>query len=298
MWFTFSLLTILAWGGSDLFSKKGTNPKDPYSHWRLVIIVGLVMGIHATGYILFTGMSYSPMGIIQYFPVSFMYILSMTLGYAGLRYIELSVSSPICNSSGAVTALLCFLVLGQRMSRVQFLAVLTICAGILLLSYFEKQEDDRQRQLRGEVVDRKLRIGFIAILFPILYCVIDGLGSFMDAYYLENLMSEAQANVSYEYTFLICAVLAWIYLVVVRKQKFNVLREKTFCAGALCETAGQFTYVYAIAANAIVAAPMIASYSIFSVLLSRIFLKEKLKGKQYLAILLVMIGIAILGADE
>ena len=30
--------------------------------------------------------------------------LSVTLGYVGLRYIELSISSPICNSSGHLVA--------------------------------------------------------------------------------------------------------------------------------------------------------------------------------------------------
>ena len=42
--------------------------------------------------------------IWTYLPVSVLYILSMTLGYVGLRYIELSISSPICNSSGALVA--------------------------------------------------------------------------------------------------------------------------------------------------------------------------------------------------
>ena len=45
---------------------------------------------------------------------------------------------------------------------------------------------------------------------------------------------------------------------------------------------------------AVVAAPMIASYSIVSVILSRVFLKEKLNKKQYAAVMLVMIGIAML----
>lgn len=297
MWFIFSLCSIVAWGGSDLFSKMGTNPKDKYSHWRVVIVVGLVMGLHATLYILITGFAYTPFSIIKYLPVSLMYILSMTFGYAGLRYIQLSVSSPICNSSGAVTALLVFFVLGQTMTHIQFLAVVVICLGILLLSYFEKMEDDAERKLRGEKADPKLTVGVIAILFPIIYCILDGMGSFLDAFYLEHIMSEAEANLSYEYTFLICACLVWCYLVLIRKQKFNILREKTFCVGAFCETAGQFTYVYAMSENAIVAAPMIASYSIFSVLLSRIFLKEKLSLKQYLAIALVMVGIAILGMD-
>lgn len=43
---------------------------------------------------------------------------------------------------------------------------------------------------------------------------------------------------------------------------------------------------------------MIASYSIFSVLLSRIFLKEKLNKWQYTAVAVVMVGIAVLGFAE
>lgn len=297
MWFAFSLITIFFWGGSDMFSKKGTNPADKYSHWRLVIMVGLVMGLHACCYLLFTGIEYSPLSIIRYFPVAFLYILAMVLGYAGLRYIELSVSSPICNSSGAVAAILCFLLLGQRMSSLQFFAVAVICGGILLLSILQRRIEGRERAAQGLKMPQKYVTGLLAILFPILYCFIDGVGSFMDAYYLENLMDEAEANLSYEFTFLIIAVISFIYLTRVRKQKFSLLGEKTFGAAALCETAGQFTYVYAMADNAIVAAPMIASYCIFSVLLSRIFLKEKLSRPQYAAILLVMVGIAILGLE-
>jgi drug/metabolite transporter (DMT)-like permease len=297
MWFIFSLITIFFWGGSDLFSKKGTDPADKYSHWRLVIMVGAAMGLHACCYIALTGVEYSPLSIILYLPVSFLYILAMVLGYAGLRYIELSVSSPICNSSGAVAALLCFLILGQRMGGRQFFAVALICGGILLLSYLQKRQERIFREQQGIAAPRKYMVGLIAILFPILYCFIDGLGSFMDAYYLQNLMSEAEANLSYEFTFLLIAIAGFIYLTRVRKQKFPLKSEKTFTLAALCETGGQFTYVYAMADNAIVAAPMIASYCIFSVLLSRIFLKEKLSHRQYAAILTVMVGIAILGLE-
>jgi len=295
MWFSLSLLTIIAWAGSDLFSKKGTRPDDRYSHLRLVIVVGTAMGIHALLYLLLTGMEYSPFSIIRYFPVSAMYILSMALGYAGLRYIELSVSSPICNSSGAVTAILCFFILKQTMEPLQVAGVVLICVGIVLLSVLEKMQDKTARPPAEEDPYRKYRVGAVAILFPILYCIIDGLGSFMDAWYLENLMSEDEANISYELTFAVCALISYLYLRVLKKQKFSYLKERDFCFGALCETAGQFTYVYAMGDNAIVAAPLISSYCIFSVLLSRIFLKEKLTTAQYLVIAMVMAGIVILG---
>ena len=68
-------------------------------------------------------------------------------------------------------------------------------------------------------------------------------------------------------------------------------------AAALCETAGQFAYVFAIGANAIVAAPMISSYCIMSLVWSRIFLKEKLSKAQYAVIAVAAVGIAILGME-
>lgn len=293
MWFTLSLCTIAAWGGSDLFSKKGTRRDDKLSHLRLVIAVGTVMFLHAVGYILITGVSYNPVSIIRYFPVSFMYLLSMILGYAGLRYIHLSVSSPICNSSGAVTAILCFFVLGQRMEAMQLVGVLLICLGILLLAILEKRQETALSK-PGEA-DRKYVKSAVAILFPILYCIIDGLGTFTDAWFLEYVMDEEQANLSYEFTFAVAALISYLYMRFRRKDIFSYRKEKTFCLAALCETAGQFTYIHALGENAIVAAPMIASYSIFSVLLSRIFLKEKLTKPQYGVIAMVMAGIAILG---
>lgn len=51
--------------------------------------------------------------------------------------------------------------------------------------------------------------------------------------------------------------------------------------------------------RAIIAAPLIASYSVVSVILSRIFLKEKLSTQHYIFVVIVLIGIALLGiADE
>lgn len=301
MWFLFAILTILAWSGADLFYKKGADPGDPYSHWRTVMMVGLVMGLHAIIYYgLICKEPFSFMNMVRYLPVSSMYILSMTLGYVGLRYIDLSVCSPISNSSGAVAALLCFLVLGQRMSVLQFCAVAAICIGILGLSMVEKKNADRERAEAGETVDKKYSVSAIAILFPILYCVIDGLGTFGDAFYLDGdnpIFTENQANMAYEMTFLLIAIFAMIYLVFVRRQKLFSSAVKPLTGAAILETAGQFVYVYAMSSNAIVAAPMIASFSIFSVLWSRIFLKEKLSRSQYAMILLVMIGIGILGVE-
>ncbi|MBR4875699.1 MAG: EamA family transporter, partial [Clostridia bacterium] len=56
-------------------------------------------------------------------------------------------------------------------------------------------------------------------------------------------------------------------------------------------------YVYALGANAIVAAPMISSYCVVSTLWSRLFLKEKLSKAQYAVLMVAFVGIAILGME-
>lgn len=301
MWFLFALLTTIAWGSADLFYKKGSDSNDKYSHIKTVIMVGLVMGIHGLWYMLSEGIQFSPFQLIYYFPVSLCYILSMTLGYIGLRYIELSISSPIQNSSGAVSAILLFLFFRQNLGLLEVLAIIIVSTGVFALAVLEKKKETEELALQNAEIDPKYQIGFLAIGFPILYCIIDGLGTFADGIYLDelSLISENDALLAYEFTFFICAVIAYLYYALIKKEKFSFIRERDKGFAAIFETIGQFFYVFAISENAIITAPLISAYSVISIILSRIFLKEKLTKKQYLIIFYVIIGIILLGiADE
>lgn len=302
MWFVFALVTLLSWGVADLFYKKGANEKDKYSHLKTSMMVGIVMGLHAICMLIFTDMNYDFTNILIYLPVSLMYILSMTIGYFGLRYLELSISSPIQNSSGAVTCLLCLIFLHQTLDTISAVAVICIFVGIFLLGVLEKS---KQKEFEN-VNNKKYKIGFVAFMVPIFYCIIDALGTFFDAYYLDSLEQtplinvtemtlENVANTSYELTFLICAILIFIFLKFIKKEKIIIKEQKDRVGAAIFETLGQFTYVYALSGSSVVAASMISAYSIVSIILSRIFLKEALNKKQYAVIALVMTGIVLLG---
>lgn len=304
MWFVFALVTTLAWGAADLFYKKGADEEDKYSHLKTGMVVGLVMGLHAVVMLLTTDMGFDPVNILIYLPVSLMYILSMVVGYFGLRYLELSISSPIQNSSGAVTAILCLLVLGQTMDVLSAVGTAFACIGVFALGLIEKH-------MENPVITRensRFHTGIAAFFIPIIYCVIDALGTFFDAYYLDDIAAtplrhvtedtfENVANTSYELTFLIAAVVIFIFLKI-KKQPIGILPQRHRAAAAVFETAGQFTYVYALSGNGVVAAPMISSYCIVSLVLSRIFLKEKLTKAQTAAVLLVVAGIVLMGISE
>ena len=166
----------------------------------------------------------------------------------------------------------------------------------MALGILEGNDAEEIEELGVKEVSR-YRVGAVALALPILYAIVDALGTFFDAYFLTGIMTEQQANVSYELTFFICAILVLSYLIFIKKEKIRLSEQKDNALAAGFETFGQFFYVYAMAQNAVIVAPLISSYSMVSVLLSRIFLKEKLKKSQYLMIFIILIGIFILGME-
>ena len=298
MWFWLSIITLICWSGSDLFSKIGCrDPKDKNSHLKMVMAVGLVMGLHAMYEIFIGGTEISLDVILTYLPVSLLYIGSMVMGYVGLRYIELSISSPICNSSGALVAVITFCMFGfGGYSPLAFAAVALVCIGAIGLGVVDYLEDDELRLERQKESNYVYAKSFLALALPVAYCILDAIGTFADNRVLE-VLNEDSANVAYELTFLFVGIICFIYVVVIKKDKLVPKMELPKYVGAVCETAGQFAFIYAIAVTEHLAmsAPIISSYCAASVLWSRIFLKEKLSKKHYLMIVFVVIGIAIMG---
>lgn len=293
MWFAYSLAAAVLWGGADLFYKKAADD-GASSHLKTTVAVGLVMGLHAGYLLIFGGSPFSLADIIRYLPVSALYISSMIVGYIGLRYLELSIASPVQNASGAVSALLCFIFFTHVLKLPEIAGILLITAGLLFLGIIENRAD--RRIYTG---DKKYSRGFLAIVFPLVYCLLDGLGTFADAVYLDELelISEDAALVAYELTFFAVAVAVAFYLFVIKKEKTFLSGRSKYAAAAL-ETAGQYFYVFAMADTAIFAAPLIASYSIFSAIFAAIFLGERLTKRQYIAVAAVVAGIVALGFAE
>lgn len=299
MWFTFAIIALLCWSGSDLFSKIGCqDAKDKYSHLKMVMAVGIVMGLHAAYEIFVKGVEINAQILLTYLPVSLLYIISMAIGYLGLRFIELSISSPICNSSGAIVAVLTLATAGisEDLPPIALVAVALVCIGVIALGFVEANEDEELRHSRQDASNHYYAKSWIALAIPVIYCLLDALGTFADSLVL-GVLDEDSANVAYELTFLFVGVLCAIWVLGIKKQKLIPKMELPKYTGAVFETAGQFFYIYALADSEHVAfaAPIISAYCVASVIWSRVFLKEKLSVKHYLSIATVVAGIVILG---
>ena len=304
-WLFFSIATALLWGTAELFYKKGALPNEKYSHLKICVWVGIVMGAHAVFTLLTQDIHYNPVNLLIYLPVSLFYIISMAFSYFGMRFLEESISDPIENTAGVICALLFVIFLQEEISPLTWVAIGIITVGVLGVSFLENHGETTRKKILGK------KLAIVAFCMPFVYALLDAFGTFLDdAFFLvEDIANapfvdvteetiEAVANTSYELTFALFALGLFIFMKT-KKVKFGpVPQHKDKILAAVFETAGQFTYVYALGGVDAIAAPILSSVCVVSLLLSRIFLKEKLNWKTYVFIGVVIFGILLMAVSE
>ena len=304
-WFFFAVSTAILWGVAELFYKKGARPEEKYSHLKICVWVGIVMGVHAVFTLLTQDIHYNPINILRYLPVSLFYIISMAFSYFGMRFLEESISDPIENTAGVICTLLFVVFMQESISLLTWISIAIITIGVVGVGYLENHGETVRKKKLGK------KLSIVAFCMPFVYALLDAFGTFLDdAFFLiEDVANspltdvtadtiEAVANTSYELTFAAFALVLFIFMKA-KKVKFGPLpKHRDKIAAAIFETAGQFTYVYALGGNDAVAAPILSSVCVVSLLLSRIFLKEKLSWKTYIFITVVIIGILLLAVSE
>lgn len=305
MWILFSILTVLLWGTSETIFKSVSN-NERNTVLKLIACNGIMMGIVAIILIpIVVFVKKEPINIdviLTYLPVAAIYITSMFCTYKAMRYVKVSILSPVQNSSCVIVTILCVVVLKQVLAWYQVLAIILIVAGLIMLS-INKDETKLLDLPEGEERISKAqayKLYLTGFAFALGYLLLDGIGGFMDDYMLEADLSAEQLNIAYSLIYFVVGLIAYIYLKATKKieRLYDIKNDKKKILGTLIETAGQYTYIYAFAFGAAaIASPFVAAYSVVTIILSRIFLKEKLKLRQYAMIVMVMIGLVILSIE-
>ena len=309
----FILVSTLAWGIAEIFYKKGNLEKEKYAHLKTTVFVGLFMGIYAL-IILFTqgiDLKLFPKNFLIYLPVALCYIVSMICSYFGVRFIEESISDPIENSSCAIVAILSALILHETYEVPAIISIVVIIAGLIAVSIFDKKGKENRENKFG----RKLAI--FAIAMPFCYMLLDAAGTFLDIFYTDSVEStllvgvteetiEHTANCAYELTFFLVSIGILVFLKIKKVKFFNLgensqendgffkklFNQKWKILAAIFETIGQATYLFALSDGGAVAAVLLGAGTVItSLILSRLFLKEKLTWLQYVFIGIIMCGI-------
>ena len=185
---------------------------------------------------------------------------------------------------------------------VDIFGMVIITVGVVLLGVQEQKLSKQEKSLNED--KKKHRLGALALLFPIVYNLADAVSMVATGIMVSGETEFSIPDIDYvffeSFAFALFALLVWLYLLIAKKYVYNPFKKtEIYCCGAAtCDTLGTVAFTFAVAISPILTAPITSSYCLVTIILARIFLKERLTKKQYLSIAFLIAGIALLGASE
>jgi drug/metabolite transporter (DMT)-like permease len=243
-------------------------------------------------------------------PLCIFYVIALFFGLLGTKHLEASVVSPLENIDGAIAAIILYIFflftdsthLTDKIGVMDIIGTVAIVAGVVLLGIQEQKSSKQEIGLDKE--KKKHRLGALALIFPIVYNLVDAASMVAMGVTVSGETEVSIPDIDFFFFecvgFAVAAVFVWLYLLTVKKYVYNPFKktELTRCYAGVGDTLGTMTFTFAVGLNPILTAPITSSYCIVTIILARIFLKEKLTKKQYLSLILVIIGIVFLGTAE
>ena len=314
VWLILVLACVILWGVTDIFLKKSLNYNDPLAQYKTFVWIGLVSFPVCIIMAACSDTLPDSIRIIAnnpyLIPVNIFYVVAMFFGLLGAKHLDASVVSPLENIDGAITAIILYLFflftdrnhITDSVGMMDIIGMVVITIGVILLGI---QEQKLSRDETGFDEDKKKhRLGALALVFPIVYNLADAVSMVATGIMVSGETKFSIPDMDYIFfeslAFSVFTFFVWLYMLIVKKYIYNPFKKiELYCFGAAtCETLGTTAFTFAVAISPILTAPITSSYCLVTIILARVFLKERLTGKQYLSLAFLVVGIALLGVSE
>ena len=314
IWLILTLSAIILWGTTDILLKKSLHCSDPLSQYKTFIWMGLVAALSGVIAAICSDTLLDSIRALAdnlyLIPVTVFYVVAMFFGLLGAKHLDASVVSPLENIDGAITAIFLYLFffltgrshVTESIGIMDIIGTFAITIGVMLLGMQEHKLS--KQEINIEEDKKKHRLGALALLFPIAYNLADALSMVATGI---TVSGEAEVEIPeidfffFEcFGFLVISIFVWLYMLIAKKHVYNPFKKADLprLGAATCDTLGTLMFVFAMGINPILTAPITSSYCFVTIILARIFLKERLTKKQYLSVAFVIAGIALLGISE
>ena len=313
-WLLLIFSCIILWGITDILYKKSSDYNDPLSQYKAFVWIGMVMGLAGAIMAICSDTLRDSIMMVKdnlyLIPLCIFYALTLFFGLLGAKHLDASVVSPLENIDGAITAIILYMFffltgrshVTDSIGIMDIIGTVAITTGVIFLGIQEHKLSKQEMNLEED--KKKHRLGALALIFPIIYNLVDAVSMVAVGITVSEETEVAIPDIDFfifeSLGFLVVAICMWLYMLIAKKYKYNPFKKKELvrCGAATSETLGTMTYIFAVASNPILTAPITSSYCLVTVVLARIFLKERLTKKQYLSVAFVIVGIVLLGISE
>ena len=314
LWLILILFCILFWGVTDVLYKASTDYNDPLTHYKAFVWIGIVMAVAGTVAFFLSDTLLDSLRMVKenlyLVPLCVFYAAALFFGLIGKKHLAASVVSPLENIDGAMAAIILYFFflftdrshITDNIGVIDMIGTLTIIVGVVCLGIQEHKLS--REEIHVEEHKKRHRMGALALLFPFLYNLVDVISIVATSITVSEETEVGIPDIDFFFFeslgFFVVAVFLWLYMLIVKKYRYNPFAKKEWirCGAATGETLGAVTYIFAVGIDPIMTVPITSSYCLVTIILARIFLKEKLTKKQYLSLALLALGIILLGLSE
>ena len=317
-WFLFTLACVIFWSVTDVLYKASSPQNDPLSHYKTFVWIGIVMAL--AGAIMSTWSSTLIQSIqivkeelLYLVPLGLIYAAALFFGLLGKKHLAASVVSSLENIGGALVAVIIYyyylltgyILPSYEFGVIDFIATFSIIIGVILIG--RDEQSLMRKEIHLEEDKQQHRLGALALFFPIIYTLIDvfsvaeiggisgnsGITDAADAVFIPAMDFFVFECIAIA----LVSVLIWLYLLIVKKYAYNPLEPEEFvrCSAAMSETFGTMTFIFAAELNPVLTAPITSFHCLLTIVLARVFLKERLSKKQYINLGFVVLGVVLIG---
>lgn len=320
-WFLLTLACVILWSVTDILYKASSPQSDKLSHYKTFVWIGIVMALAGGIMCTWSDTLLDSIKIVKedlsyLIPLGLIYAAALFFGLLGKKHLAASVVSSLENIGGALVAIIIYyyylltgyILPSYEFGVIDFIAIVSIIIGVILLGREEQALFKQEIYLEED--KKKHRLGALALFFPILYTLIDvfsvaeiggvsGNSGIMDV--KDEIFIPAMDFFIFECVGIaLVSIFVWFYLLVVKKHVYNPFQPEEFirCSAATGEIFGTMTFIFAAAINPVLTAPITSFHCILTIVLARIFLKERLSKKQYISLGFVVLGIVLVGLAD
>jgi len=313
-WLLLTLSCIVLWGITDILLKKSLDYSDSLSQYKTFVWIGIVMAPAGVIMAICSDTLLDSIMMVKdnlyLIPLCVFYAIALFFGLLGAKHLDASVVSPLENIDGAMAAIILyffFLFTGHshitdKIGIVQVVGTVAIVAGVILLGIQEQSLSKQETHLSED--KKRHRLGALALIFPIIYNLVDAVSMVAVGITVSEETEVAIPDIDFfifeSLGFVVVVIGVWFYMLIIKKYKYNPFKKEELvrCGAATGETFGTMAFTFAVGISPILTAPITSSYCFVTIVLARIFLKERLTKKQYLSLVFLVVGIALLGVSE
>ena len=317
-WFLLTLACVILWSITDILYKAVSPHNDPLSPHKTFVWIGIVMAL-AGGIMsswsntLLDSIKTVKDDLLYLVPLGLVYAAALFFGLLGKKHLAASIVSSLENTGGAFVAIIIYyyymltgyILPSYEFGVIDFIATVSIIVGVILLG--KEEQALFKQELHLEEDKKEHPLGALALFFPIIYTLIDvfsvaeiggisGNSGITDA--ADEIFIPAMDFFIFECAAMaLVSIFVWLFLWIVKKHVYNPFQPEEFirCSAATGETFGTMTFIFAAEINPVLTAPITSFHCILTIVLARIFLKERLSKKQYISLGFVVLGIVLIG---